>query len=138
MGEENKERVMSQAEIDTLVNVVDKKRPPLTPVPPTVEIPVANPVPQPTPAGNPPVAVQSLPNTEEIKKLQENIEWLKSEISILKIQIEEILANGVKEHGCSLLSGFQCGGCNAQNLVAMYARCTKCGKETWLGYWPQQ
>jgi hypothetical protein len=31
---------------------------------------------------------------------------------------------------------FQCRSCNAQNSIAIHVKCTSCGEENWMGWWP--
>jgi len=31
---------------------------------------------------------------------------------------------------------FQCGHCQSRQMVALHVKCTSCGEETWMGWWP--
>jgi hypothetical protein len=36
----------------------------------------------------------------------------------------------------NLQDEFKCSHCQSKNLVAFHVKCTSCGKENWMGWWP--
>jgi hypothetical protein len=40
--------------------------------------------------------------------------------------------------GYGARQNFQCGSCGTQGMVVSLFRCSKCGKDKWLGWWPQR
>jgi predicted DNA-binding ArsR family transcriptional regulator len=38
----------------------------------------------------------------------------------------------------SIRAEFQCSHCKATNSVALHVKCTVCGEENWMGWWPGQ
>jgi hypothetical protein len=40
--------------------------------------------------------------------------------------------------GYGAQTSFKCSSCGAQGLVATPFRCTRCGKDRWLGWWPKK
>jgi hypothetical protein len=37
----------------------------------------------------------------------------------------------------SLQDDFQCQRCQSKSLVAIHVKCTGCGDESWMGWWPK-
>ena len=82
-----------------------------------------------------------------IKQLEERVRQLESIIKLmpdstrtLKGRIDEIsnVLEMLKDEnsGSNIFHDFKCSQCRSQGLVAFYVKCTSCGKENWMGWWP--
>ncbi len=56
----------------------------------------------------------------------------------LEEQIEEISDNLRSSLGYGVRKIFRCKYCKSKGLVALHVKCTDCGEETWLGWWPKE
>jgi len=158
------EKVLSQAEIDALVMAMETQRESIPDIP---SPPRAKPDPPPFSPPSPKLeenkntAISGITN-EQTLKIEECLKKLelldqkigiiwkvlglpadssqpfKSEIDTIKKYIHELAQRASTESGCNMLRNFQCDNCNSVNLVAIKTKCTKCGKENWLGWWPSQ
>jgi adenine-specific DNA methylase len=70
------------------------------------------------------------------EKVPQRVEPLEREIRKLKERLRQIenrlsgsLAIGIRDK-------FKCN-CGAEGYVAMRVTCTRCGRETWWGWWPK-
>jgi len=53
-------------------------------------------------------------------------------------QVETITQSLQNTPGAGVRSNFQCTSCGTQNTVVSLFKCSKCGKDHWLGWWPQK
>ena len=67
----------------------------------------------------------------------DKVKPVKGELDEIKKRLED-LESGMNESSCQLLEGFACDSCKTQNMVAIHTRCTSCGKENWVGWWPEK
>jgi len=75
-----------------------------------------------------------------LKSLETRVNQLESQVDILEAvmaglydmdeRLDGTPALGLKHH-------FKCD-CGASGLVALHIQCTKCGKETWWGWFPKE
>jgi predicted nucleic acid-binding Zn-ribbon protein len=56
----------------------------------------------------------------------------------LESKIEEIESNLSDSLSYKIRRKFECGHCHTKGFVAVNIRCTKCGKETWSGWYPKK
>ena len=104
----------------------------------------------PTAAPVQPVEVQkcapvTVPNLENASKAQQRLESLEQTIQAmhercdaLETQVEKIKEFKVRVTGTPALglkNRFTCS-CGASGFVALHIQCTKCGRETWWGWFP--
>jgi tetrahydromethanopterin S-methyltransferase subunit G len=68
----------------------------------------------------------------------EELEEMKSEVQDLSEQMDEISGNLKYSLGYGVGKIFQCKHCESKELVALHVKCTDCGEETWLGWWPRR
>ena len=68
------------------------------------------------------------------KELQE----MKNEVQDLSERMDEISGNLKYSLGYGVGRIFQCKHCESKQLVALHVKCTDCGEETWLGWWPKR
>lgn len=52
-------------------------------------------------------------------------------------KMEMALAEAQRSKAPTMNQMFLCNSCQSQGLVAFSAKCTKCGKQTWWGWWPK-
>lgn len=55
---------------------------------------------------------------------------LERRIDEIRRAIEEIRQNSVRDE-------FQCNKCRSTKAVAVHVKCTTCGNESWMGWWPE-
>ncbi len=65
-----------------------------------------------------------------LRELQKRIETLETSFGDTVARLDGTPALGLRHH-------FKCD-CGASGLVALYIRCTKCGKESWWGWSPKE
>ena len=53
-------------------------------------------------------------------------------------KMEAAMLKSQKSFRCDVRNNFHCGHCKTHGNVAMYLKCTSCGEEQWVGWWPQQ
>jgi hypothetical protein len=89
------------------------------------------------------VALQTITQLEErVKELEAVKKLLPDSIEILKTRIDKI--SGIlkmiqqKQPDSAFLKNFVCSKCRSKGLVAIYVKCTSCGKENWMGWWPDE
>jgi len=153
------ERVLSQAEIDALTAKVPvKPRPAVAAGAPAATAAPASPRPEsPRPEPPPPRPSQAEPagvvrpvQSGEIEALQKRIDdltrqlvkvaGLAQRIDALEETVEkqkQLLAQR-NANAWNPRDTFRCGGCKSANLVAVKMKCTACGREAWIGWWPKQ
>ncbi|MEJ2740503.1 MAG: hypothetical protein P8105_11890 [Dehalococcoidia bacterium] len=66
------------------------------------------------------------------------LEEMKSEVQDLSERMDEISGNLKYSLGYGVGKIFQCKHCESKQLVALHVKCTDCGEETWLGWWPKR
>ena len=88
-------------------------------------------------------AVQTITKLEEkVKQLETIVKIMPDSNRTLKARIDEIsnvlemLQDSKSDH--TFLEGFKCSHCRSEGLVALYVKCTSCGKESWMGWWPDE
>ena len=88
-------------------------------------------------------AVQTITQLEEkIKQLETIIRTMPDSSRTLKARVDEIsnviemLHDNKSDH--TFIESFKCSHCRSEGLVALYVKCTKCGKESWMGWWPDE
>jgi uncharacterized phage infection (PIP) family protein YhgE len=59
-------------------------------------------------------------------------------IKKLESKIEEIESGLSDSLSYKIRRKFECGHCHTKGFVAVNVRCTKCGKETWSGWYPKK
>jgi hypothetical protein len=120
---------VSKAEIEQLKTkpVPQQPAPPSKPLQSTLHPKTSQPVPraQKTKRG------VSHPNETEI--LRTAVRDLTNRLT----KMEMVLAEAQRIKGTTMNQMFLCDSCNSQGLVAFSAKCTKCGKQTWWGWWPK-
>ena len=81
-----------------------------------------------------PVARKPANQTPELAILQAAVKDLTRRLAKMEIALAE--AQQGKNQNMNKM--FHCDSCNSQGLVAFSTKCTKCGKQTWWGWWPQK
>jgi prefoldin subunit 5 len=87
------------------------------------------------------VAMQTISQLEEkVKQLEAMIKLSPDSTRILRGRIDEI-SNILemiqqKKSDYTFFEEFKCSHCQSKNLVAVHVKCTSCGKENWMGWWP--
>ena len=79
---------------------------------------------------------------EKVKQLEAIIKLMPDSTRILKGRIDEIsnVLEMLKDEksDSTFFEGFKCSHCRSRGLVALYVKCTSCGKESWMGWWPDE
>jgi hypothetical protein len=70
-----------------------------------------------------------------VKNAPESTRTLKNRIDQISAALEAGEANK-SDYG--LLEAFRCSHCHTKGNVAIYIKCTSCGKENWMGWWPEK
>ena len=89
------------------------------------------------------IALQTITQLEEsVKQLETMIKLSPDSNGILKSRIDKI-SNILKmlqekKPESSFFENFTCSQCRSKGLVAIYVKCTSCGKENWMGWWPDE
>ncbi len=153
--------VLGQDDIDSLVSVMAKKNeeaptaPRAVQTPPVVEPPQA---PEPpgaavraVSAGEQPVAgtadlVQRIEKLEAaVAKLTQavggsqspsQVAALAKQVETLNARVQTLREYAAHSVGYRIHETFQCGACGQKGFVAGAVKCTACGQETWMGWWP--
>jgi len=156
------DQVLSQAEIDAMLNggggdsPAAVEAPPASPPPPVAQTPAPAPPDPPSAAGLGQDEVQGL--SQRIAGLEESVQRLSSQAAPnldqsfqqLSQQIQQLFGDlqamnskvdGVTETlqatvGFGVRSVFVCKSCEAQGHVATRLTCTSCGTEEWWGWFP--
>ncbi len=152
------ESVLGQDDIDSLVSVMsnqgESQAPPAAQAsiaPPAAEAVQSAPPVRVMNAGERPAAGTDL--AQRIEKLEEAVSKLaqsaagaksQTQLATLTKQVETLAAQvrDLRQHaahtvGYRLQETFQCGSCGHKGLVAGKVKCTVCGEETWMGWWPK-
>lgn len=69
------------------------------------------------------------------------VEILRATVADLRNRLDRIEATVMKSQKvsrCDIKKMFHCDSCNSQGMVALYTKCTNCGKENWWGWWPKK
>lgn len=88
-------------------------------------------------------AMQTITQLEEkVKQLEAVIKFMSDSNRTLKGRVDEIsnvleMLRDEKSDN-TLFEGFKCSHCRSEGLLALYVKCTKCGKESWMGWWPDE
>lgn len=53
-------------------------------------------------------------------------------------QVENIIQLLQNTPGVGIHKNFHCSSCGTENMVVSQVKCSKCGKEKWLGWWPKK
>jgi hypothetical protein len=83
---------------------------------------------------------ESHPQPVESGSLEDKTRWLESRVKVLETinaEIEELKTRLDGTPALGLRQRFKCD-CGASGFVAMRIQCTKCGKETWWGWFPKE
>jgi len=89
------------------------------------------------------VALQTVTQLEErVKQLEAMLKQQPGSNEMLKSRIDKI-TNVIevirqKKSDSAFLQEFVCSKCHSKSLVAIYVKCTSCGKENWMGWWSEQ
>ena len=89
------------------------------------------------------IALQTITQLEErVKQLEAMIKLSPDSNGILKSRIDKI-SNILrilqeKKSDSAFFEEFTCSQCRSKGLVAIYVKCTSCGKENWMGWWPDE
>jgi hypothetical protein len=70
----------------------------------------------------------------EVEALRNTVAELTNRIN----RMEAAMLKSQKSFRCDIKNNFNCGHCHSQGKVAMYLKCTSCGEEQWVGWWPQR
>jgi prefoldin subunit 5 len=87
------------------------------------------------------VAMQTISRLEEkVKQLEAMIKLSPDSTRTLRGRIDEI-SNILemiqqKKSDYAFFEEYKCSHCQSKNLVAVHVKCTSCGKENWMGWWP--
>jgi prefoldin subunit 5 len=87
------------------------------------------------------VAMQTISQLEEkVKQLEAMIKLSPDSTRTLSGRIDEI-SNILemiqqKKSDYTFFEEYKCSHCQSKNLVAFHVKCTSCGKENWMGWWP--
>ncbi len=140
-------------------------KPPVAEKPPAVA-PTAPPAPPPVPREGTPKyekyssgEVGSLQNTvadlarqvgkmtNVMQKLDSMEEKINMIFSLLKLEpdatqslggrLDEIYARLEAMKGADIQGEFVCAHCKTRQMMAVHVKCTSCGEETWMGWWPE-
>jgi len=52
-------------------------------------------------------------------------------------RLDEIYARLDAMQKASIQHSFTCGHCKSGQMMAVHVKCTTCGEETWMGWWPE-
>jgi hypothetical protein len=73
----------------------------------------------------------------EVTREKENT-VVNKQIQMLAEELKRISVNLQNTPGYGIRRQFKCEKCDDQGTVATMFRCTKCGHESWRGWWPQK
>jgi hypothetical protein len=74
---------------------------------------------------------------EKIEQISAVVKLNPESTTIVERRINEIHRALEALHQESLRDGFQCNKCHSRKTVAVYVKCTTCGHENWMGWWPE-
>jgi hypothetical protein len=88
-------------------------------------------------------ALQTVSQLEErVKQLEAALKNIPEATRTLKDRVDKISAaikaveGNKSDYG--FLEAFRCNHCHSIGNVAVYVKCTSCGKENWMGWWPEK
>jgi hypothetical protein len=84
--------------------------------------------------------VETAPVQLKLGSLESKIQQLESQVETLEVlgaELEDIETRINGTPALSLKHRFKCY-CGASGYVALHIKCTKCGRETWRGWHPEQ
>ena len=67
---------------------------------------------------------------------QAQLQALAKQVEALTAQVQALRQHVARSVGYRVQETFQCASCGEKGLVAGLVKCTACGGETWLGWWP--
>jgi len=70
----------------------------------------------------------------EVETLRRTVAELTSRLN----KLEAVMFKSQKSFRCDIRNNFHCGHCQSEGKVAMYLKCTSCGEEQWVGWWPNR
>ena len=76
--------------------------------------------------------------TNSVQKVQTTVQELSDRLQSIAGKIERIEENLQATPGYGAKNSFTCVSCSTEGMVAMPARCTQCGHQTWWGWYPPQ
>jgi len=74
-----------------------------------------------------PVSLES--RIQQLESRMKSLEGLRADMEHIETRLDGTPALGLKHR-------FECG-CGASGFVALHIQCTKCGRETWWGWFPR-
>ena len=86
------------------------------------------------------LSVETTPVRSGVESLEGKIHQLESRVEILEVisaKIEDVETRLDGTPALDLRQRFKCD-CGASGFVALHARCTKCGEESWWGWFPKK
>lgn len=87
------------------------------------------------------VAMQKTDMLElKVNQIASIIRFSPDSMTTFERQIEEIrdILEKMQNKNDSLRDEFQCGKCHSDKAVAVHVKCTSCGNESWMGWWPEK
>jgi hypothetical protein len=87
------------------------------------------------------VAMQRMDMLElKVSQIASVIRFSPDSMTTFERQIEEIrdILEKMQNKNDSLRDEFQCGKCHSDKAVAVHVKCTSCGNESWMGWWPEK
>ena len=66
-----------------------------------------------------------------LEATMKDLQKIRSQVGVITRGLEATPDYGIR-------SDFVCESCHSHGFVATPTRCTKCGREGWLGWWPKQ
>jgi hypothetical protein len=73
-------------------------------------------------------------STSEVETLRRTVAELTNRLN----KLETVMFKSQKSFRCDIRNNFHCGHCQSEGKVAMYLKCTSCGEEQWVGWWPNR
>ena len=86
------------------------------------------------------VAMQRMDMLElKVTQIASVIKFSPDSMTNFERQIEDIrdILGKMQNKNDSLRDEFQCGKCHSDKAVAVHVKCTSCGTESWMGWWPE-
>lgn len=58
----------------------------------------------------------------------------------LKQKFDDITSrlDSIQRYQSNIQAEFQCSKCQSRQMVAIHVKCTSCGDESWMGWWPDK
>lgn len=73
-----------------------------------------------------------------VGQLSQSLQAVVQHLRSLQTQVETMMTGLQGTPGFKVHETFVCNTCGSQGTAAQPVRCTHCGQETWLGWWPPQ